>query len=712
MCTIDHTTKFLGEGQSSRVYAAVNSNKKSVAVKISVKDIRFSKQPCEIEYEILSRLGTVVPDSVPRVYGASWCRNFKPRVFVPTAEKPDTTQQYVIKMQFFPNGDLHKFISQLHAQRKLSDGILRSCILDVVTTLRTIQKAIPSFRHNDLHLHNILVGPGNKMILYDFNLSTMTGLNNEMLKDQRLRDEYGIANGNNYKYDLHFFLNCIFDWIGKHRQDKYRETFNFLLRALPKEYRGSKAARVNMFRLKFGVKTDGIPSAFEIVNDPYFSMELPTPIPMAVLEKRPIKYLPVPPPAKTQKAEVKTNTYRLPPSIYKSNQYKVLLNLLTEPEPTQSEWNAMKTKTTLTRNQYINTLKTQGKTLAEKTLVEEYKARGIPSYRPGTKPWPTLTQGSFNLTGLSGVVGENFEAVPTPWGQNWESRSPPPLPSGRKTVSLPSNMAPKFSENLQPIYIPKTNRGGNSNVEEEDDNEAFLPNIPLEEGEIRPARFIPPTSKSGVRAGNNKSLMTRTQPQKTAANIIASMKVAPPKFIPKIQLPAWKPPTPLNINRLVRAGKFTQVGTVNGKPVLRYSANPSIPVRLVVNKNRVRVNIQAPISSIPKLPSPPRVITKTQKPTQANFNALMGILSRRENAGPAPISAPPRSNLPFKYKMNTKNYKTGPEPRINFDGKMIRCTDLPKDVLESIAMEVGLNPKQYKTKASICAALKMLHNSK
>ena len=118
MCSL-RTTKFLGEGQSSKVYSALNANRKSMAVKVTVKDVRFKVQPCEIEYNIMRTLHDIVPSCVPATYGASWCRNFKPGAFKRNQFRPDVSQQYIMKMELFQRGDLHKMLEQLHTQKQM-----------------------------------------------------------------------------------------------------------------------------------------------------------------------------------------------------------------------------------------------------------------------------------------------------------------------------------------------------------------------------------------------------------------------------------------------------------------------------------------------------------------------------------------------------------------------------------------------------------------
>lgn len=365
MCSL-RTTKFLGEGQSSKVYAAVNSNKRSMAVKVTVRDTRFNVQPCEIEYTVMSRLHDIVPSSVPATYGGSWCRNFKPGAFKRNAYKPDTSQQYVMKMEFFPRGDLHKMLEQFHKQRKLTNEMLRVVIAQVLSSLRQIQKRIPSFRHNDLHLHNILIGDmprgnvsyyngygipslGFRCIIYDFNLSTMAGVNNPLISDPRLKSDYGIYPGNSDKYDLHFFLNSMLDWVTKNgRGGAYNDTKDFLIRSLPMGYHGRSDAKVQNFRLKPNVSTNSMASLELIMKDPFFaSMKALFNAP----EEGEILNLPVnkPPnrPANARpgftRPELKmmnvgaprkrVEEVYLPPALRNSAKYRALVNLMTEPEP-------------------------------------------------------------------------------------------------------------------------------------------------------------------------------------------------------------------------------------------------------------------------------------------------------------------------------------------------------------------------------------------
>ena len=435
MCSL-RTTKFLGEGQSSKVYSALNANRKSIAVKVTVRDVRFKVQPCEIEYNIMRRLHEIVPSFVPTTYGASWCRNFKPGVFKRNQFRPDVSQQYIMKMELFPRGDLHKMLEQLHTQKKLTDATLKVVIAQVLTALRQIQKKLPSFRHNDLHLHNILIADlplnrvnfyngygiqsaGFRCVIYDFNLSVMAGTQNPVLSDPRLINEYGIYEGNSDKYDMHFFLNSLLDWLTKHGSGgKYDETRTFLMRCLPVGYQGRQDAKVKNFRLKPNVTTNSLASLELVMKDPFFKpmrnlynapeegeiIESPAvrgpstgPIkpPPARVNRPPSKMMKLPTNAgnsRTSTSALPSIAYRLPPNAYKSAQFQVLLNLMTEPGPNKNEWNKFKNQNGQVNMAKVNAERKlrekKGRENVEAEMVKIYKARGIPSYTRKTVSLP------------------------------------------------------------------------------------------------------------------------------------------------------------------------------------------------------------------------------------------------------------------------------------------------------------------------------------
>jgi serine/threonine protein kinase len=584
MCSI-RTTKFLGEGQSSKVYSAVNANKKSMAVKVTVRDVRFAVQPCEIEYELMRKLHEIVPTFVPATYGASWCRNFKPGVFKRNAFRPDVSQQYVMKMEFFPRGDLHKMLEQLHTQKKLTDDILRVVLAQVMTALRQIQKKVPSFRHNDLHLHNILIGdlpPGRvnfhnqygiqslgfRCVIYDFNLSTMSGIQNPLLNDPRMIQEYGISAGNSDKYDMHFFLNSLLDWLTKHGAGgKYDETRTFLMRCLPVGYQGREDAKVKNFRLKNGVSTNSLASLELVMKDPFFKpmrnlynapeegeivespvVRGPATGPVKKPTNRPpAKMMQVPAggPSRAPTRAVPEPQYRLPPNAYTSAQFRALLNLMTEPGPNKNEWNKFKNEFGRVNMPKVNAERAlrekKGRNNVEAELIKIYKARGIPSYM-------------------------------------------------RKTVSLPE---------YKPLVLP------------------------------------PP------------AVVTRPVPPKATT------------FQERYK------------------GAFKAPGL----------ARPEI--KTLTKAEAPKVPFAEP--KVPKMPA------MKPLPVSSVFKSVENLLKMANRE-------------PFMHRMNMGQYKAGPAPRIQLNKSFVKCESLDREMLNMMAEAHGLNPRLYKSKQTLCQALKRLHN--
>jgi len=62
------------------------------------------------------------------------------------------------------------------------------------------------------------------------------------------------------------------------------------------------------------------------------------------------------------------------------------------------------------------------------------------------------------------------------------------------------------------------------------------------------------------------------------------------------------------------------------------------------------------------------------------------------------------------HRMNMGQYKSGPAPRIQLNKSFIKCESLDREMLNMMAEAHGLNPRLYKSKQTLCQALKRLHN--
>lgn len=131
-------------------------------------------------------------------------------------------------------------------------GKIDKCIVyQVLKTLYKFQKY--KFRHNDVHLQNILVERGTKRaVISDFGLANTTDLS--------MTRKYGIHPRSDLKYDYHMFLN----WL-------YHETRDpFIKKIFPSEYLGQTTSKVTNFRLRFGVSHKSLPTLYQVLSQSYF----------------------------------------------------------------------------------------------------------------------------------------------------------------------------------------------------------------------------------------------------------------------------------------------------------------------------------------------------------------------------------------------------------------------------------------------------------
>lgn len=98
-----------------------------------------------------------------------------------------------------------------------------------------IQRKFPLFRHNDMHIGNLLVDEKCKIRLTDFELSRISNRGPRTIKS------YGITNRYNPYYDIHCFLNSL--W----RTGKFKIVNKFL----PVAFRGKITRYVKNYRLTF-----------------------------------------------------------------------------------------------------------------------------------------------------------------------------------------------------------------------------------------------------------------------------------------------------------------------------------------------------------------------------------------------------------------------------------------------------------------------------
>lgn len=183
----------------------------------------------EHEITVQKNMKKAFPSIVPAVYNSVRCFD-----------------GFYMYSEFIDEGTLKK-----HKNDPRADKLVHKVFLE----LRDIHNKIPWFRHNDLHVDNVLI-KGNTPLIYDFGFANWHG--NPMF-DANLRRDYGIYAGNHPMYDFHFFINSISADLPKRFKDKALSVF-------PSEYIGENSNVVKNWRLRSDVKHPRLPTMDQVIQ--------------------------------------------------------------------------------------------------------------------------------------------------------------------------------------------------------------------------------------------------------------------------------------------------------------------------------------------------------------------------------------------------------------------------------------------------------------
>ena len=156
----------------------------------------------------------------------------------------------IIRLNFYNGGSLGDWISK--NKHKITDSILTKIVLQVLKALYIIHKKLPSFRHNDLHLNNILLNGHQNAVISDFGMSCDSTHKNPEYGPY-MKKYYGIYPKNNYMYDAHLFLNDVNTYIRLYSL-KTPKLFLKLKNILKGGYSGETSVHVLNHRLRVGHK--------------------------------------------------------------------------------------------------------------------------------------------------------------------------------------------------------------------------------------------------------------------------------------------------------------------------------------------------------------------------------------------------------------------------------------------------------------------------
>ena len=253
--------KILGAGRQGVVYDAG-----AVALKVSPRDLsavkRRENQPSLIEYKIHSAVQKVARGGVPKIHGYTTKRNFVSNLRKNIKEKnknKNFSEQSIVVMEKIKGVSIRDWVEKHH--RTLTDAALMRIIRQVLTTLKSITKAYPNFRHNDLHLENVLIVGGRAKII-DFGWARLTRTGTNPAVNTAVANGtagvYGIGPGTDARYDSHLFLKEMRTLLLNY--PKFTRTRAWLDNQVPEGYRGFTDRYTREGRLRYGLRNyPGLP---------------------------------------------------------------------------------------------------------------------------------------------------------------------------------------------------------------------------------------------------------------------------------------------------------------------------------------------------------------------------------------------------------------------------------------------------------------------
>jgi len=277
----------IGAGRQGVILAATRGPlfiDRDLAIKVTPFDksaeARGEKQPALVENDIHTACQRVGRPGVIRIMGfVKECRDFIPVSYLNSIKnsKKDVDQhrQFVFFLQRADNGTLMSWLKS--KVRTLTDTKILSVIRQVLITLEKITDAYPEFRHNDLHLDNILM-LGDDPKISDFGWARLkkTGTNpavNTAAANGVVSGMYGIGPETDARYDSHMFLRDMLNVTSKIPQ--LVQTRKFLERSVPLGYREMNDTYTREGRLKYRGAHPLLPTLKKILKDPLMS---PSPV--------------------------------------------------------------------------------------------------------------------------------------------------------------------------------------------------------------------------------------------------------------------------------------------------------------------------------------------------------------------------------------------------------------------------------------------------
>ena len=252
----------IGKGVYGTVYIGCIDKKCKKEVAIKMADAKENR----LEYNFMKKFEGISPNITHAYY----------------YKKCPAPIRSILYLEYYSFGSARRLITKYETKlRKLHTRVI---LFQVIWTLAELHKKFPTFRHNDLHLENIFIDErvsasasirygnfvvpsiGMNALIGDFGFANMQerGFMNKKVQSGIYKNDYGITVNNDYRYDVHFFLNDMF------RTTKNQELKNFIKRHFPDEYLTGNSKVVENNRLRFGVDHSKLPTFEQLLNDKFF----------------------------------------------------------------------------------------------------------------------------------------------------------------------------------------------------------------------------------------------------------------------------------------------------------------------------------------------------------------------------------------------------------------------------------------------------------
>ena len=265
--------KKLGAGAYGDVLLYPVGDKHAMAVKMS----RFGDENLEHEYTTMMMLN-------------------RKGLFAPAPYAIRDCGRSIMYYEFANGGDIRSYMHKnfLSKENPVTNLIFRnqmkSIITQVLYNLYKVQQFYPTFRHNDLHLGNILVSKGGLIkgystydvdglkvlkknvgviaYVHDFGFTDFDELPNEKVRrSTNTFADWGIVQKSHPLYDAHLFLNSLYQEFKN--EYPFAETKKMIEEIFHTNYLTRNSPVVKNNRLRSGVK-HYLPTIKQILSNPYF----------------------------------------------------------------------------------------------------------------------------------------------------------------------------------------------------------------------------------------------------------------------------------------------------------------------------------------------------------------------------------------------------------------------------------------------------------